>query len=188
MKELAIAICSGAAASMAALHLAAPAPLEARRARPAPPSLCRAGEEALFQCRIGTRQVALCAGTEAGGRYVQYRYGRPGRVELAHPDRGSAGLSWARTGYSGGGELQVNVANGEHRYVLYSRVVRTRFDGVNNAPRFSAGLAVIRGSRILSDRECSDTDQGWSEEAAVERLLPEGQFTPWWDLEEPPRR
>lgn len=183
MKKLILAHAVGAMAGAALLHLLVPAPVSAQRPRPAT-SLCHVGEEPLFQCRIAGRHVALCAGGgQAGERYVQYRYGRPGRVELAFPDRGSAGLSWARTGYSGGGELQVNGERQGHRYVLYSRIVRTRFDGVNNAPRFSAGLAVIRGKRTLSDRECSDTDEGWSTEAAVERLLPQGAFTAWGDLE-----
>lgn len=191
MTRSVLAGCLAAGVASAALPWVVSTPLQAQRARPAPAasSLCRAGEEALFQCRVGTRQVALCAGgSQASERYVQYRYGRPGRVELAFPERGAAGLSWARTGYSGGGELQVNAEREGHRYTLYSRMVRTRFDGENNAPRFSAGLAVIRGNRILSDHECSDTDEGWSQESAVERLLPEGAFTAWWDLDERPRR
>src|SRR5689334_9746654 len=74
-------------------------------ARSAGPSLCRAGEQALFQCRIGARTVSLCGGTGAANQaYVQYRFGRPGQVELAYPEGGSGTLSWASTGYSGGGE------------------------------------------------------------------------------------
>lgn len=162
--------------------LAEPAPSANLQSASSRGGLCRADETPLFQCRVGRRHVALCARRAAKGLHVQYRYGRPGRIELAFPEHGRAGLSWARHGYSGGGELQVNADHGGHRYVLYSRTVRTRFDG-NNDPAFSAGLAVVRGNRILSDRICSDTDEGWSSEADVEAWLPQGVFTGWWDLE-----
>jgi hypothetical protein len=171
-----------AAAGLAALG---PAP-GAARLRPraaAPQSLCRPGEDVLFQCRVGRQTAALCAGAGAGreGRFVQYRFGRPGAVELALPAQGSAGLSWASAGYSGGGEIQVNVRAGRHLYVLYSRTVRTAFGRDGNRPDFRAGVAVVRGGRILSDRRCANADDFVGSPAD---LLPEGEFTRWWELEE----
>ena len=50
-------------------------------ARPA--SVCTAAETPLFACTAARgRHIALCA---TGDAAVQYRYGRPGRVELAFP-------------------------------------------------------------------------------------------------------
>lgn len=179
-RTTATGIGTGTALAALAIYFASPVQAQRTRSTSTASSLCQAAEQPLFQCRIGRRQVALCAGGGAEGeRYVQYRYGRPGRVELAFPERGRAGLSWARIGYSGGGEMQVNFTNEGRRHVLYSRMVRTRFDGVNNAPRFSAGVAVIRGDRTIFDQQCSDTDDPWIVEAPTERLLPQGQPTDW---------
>lgn len=179
-----IAVRAAVAIGLAAAGLAAllPAPGTARlRPRSGPPqSLCRPGEDVLFQCRVDRRIAALCAGAGPGGRFVQYRFGRPGAVELAVPARGSAGLSWARTGYSGGGELQVNVRTGRHLYVLYSRTVRTGFGRGGNRPDFRAGVAVVRGHRLLSDRRCTNADD--FVESPQDRI-PEGELTRWWDLE-----
>lgn len=183
MKVIAVQAVFGAgvlAAGLAAV-IATPGSARHRHAAAAPQSLCKPGEKVLFQCRVDRRTAALCAGTGREGRFVQYRFGRPGAVELAFPARGSAGLSWARTGYSGGGELQVNVRTGDHLYVLYSRTVRTGFGPEGNKPDFQAGLAVVRGNRILSDRRCTNADDF---AASPDDLLPEGEFTRWWDLEE----
>jgi hypothetical protein len=157
-------------------------PAKMRTGTMARQSLCRPDEQVMFLCRLGRSTASLCAGAGAEGRYVQYRFGRPGAVELAFPERGSTGLSWANTGYSGGGEVQVNFRNGDHLYVLYSRTVRTGFgpDG-HFDPEFQAGVAVVRGNRIVSDRRCENSDDFIQ---SPETRLPEGEFTPWWDLEE----
>lgn len=145
-------------------------------------SLCAASETPLFQCPVGGKQVAVCAARGAAPR-VQYRYGAPGKVELAYPAAGQAGsLRWAQTGYSGGGEMQIQFENGGVRYVVYSRMIRTGFggDGRNN-PKDELGVAVLRGERLLSDRRCGAAPiaggtSDWIDEQATQRLLPKGEF------------
>jgi hypothetical protein len=171
---------AGLVAVLAAL-VSTPGDARRRHLAAAPQSLCKQGEQVLFQCRVDRRTAALCAGAGPEGRFVQYRFGRPGALELAFPERGSAGLSRARTAYSGGGELQVNFRTGGHLYVLYSRTVRTGFGAEGNQPDFQAGIAVVRGKRMISDRRCTDADDFAS---SPDDLLPQGEFTRWWDLED----
>lgn len=173
---------AGLAVIAAVVFVPAASKAPPRAAAYAPQPLCAAGEQVLFQCRIGSRTASVCAGQADNSQFVQYRFGKPGDVELAYPAPGSDGLSWARTGYSGGGELQLNFSEKAHRYVLYSRVVRTGFPPGPNAPRFEAGIAVVRNNKIISDRPCSDTDNPFLGDP--ERVLPEGEFTQWWDLDD----
>lgn len=137
-------------------------------------SLCRIGEEALFQCRAGAKTIALCGGGAGAERYVQYRYGTPGNVELAYPARGMAGLSRANIPFSGGGETQVNFSNNGVGYTLYSRTVRTGFGAGGNNPEFSAGVTVRQPGRAPVEISCTaPTDESFG--AAVYDLLPEGE-------------
>jgi hypothetical protein len=72
--------------------------------------------------------------------------------------------------YSGGGALQIRFSNGGFDYAVYSRTVRTGFNGRNN-PRFSAGVLVRRGGRLLSNRSCTTAVGG---DAQPEDFMPEG--------------
>ncbi len=168
----------------------APQSLPVTREGAAPPTesaagLCGSDEEVIFQCSLGREIAAVCAGSAAGrAGYVQYRYGSPERIELAYPgDRtsGPGSLSWARTGYSGGGEAQIRFVNAGHEYVIYSRIVRTGFgaDG-QNEPKDEAGLFIRKGGKLLSEKKCvQDDDAGaqapWVDTDKAEKLLPEGE-------------
>lgn len=145
-------------------------------------SLCRANEQVVFQCPIGGRMASVCAGRSLDVPTVQYRFGRPGKIELEHP-KAAGKLSWARTGYSGGGELQINFSNEGYRYVLYSRMVRTGFGAEGNNPKSETGVAVIRRNKVISDRRCNDPDKE-AFVGNVDTLLPQGEFTKWWELDE----
>lgn len=54
-------------------------------------TLCRQGEEVFFSCPVkdGTRVVSLCGSPRLTARegYLQYRFGRPRKLELEHPKR-----------------------------------------------------------------------------------------------------
>jgi hypothetical protein len=54
-------------------------------------TLCRQGEEVFFSCPVkdGTRIVSLCGSRRLTAQegYLQYRFGRPGKLELEHPKR-----------------------------------------------------------------------------------------------------
>lgn len=52
-------------------------------------SHCEPTEQIVFSCRIGPKIASLCASKRltATEGHVQYRFGPPGRVELAAPGR-----------------------------------------------------------------------------------------------------
>lgn len=134
--------------------------------------LCAPGEVVIFQCGIGRKTVSVCGG-RTPAPHAQYRFGRPGNVELAYPRAGqSGGLSYARAMYSGGGELQIRFRNGGLDYTVYSRTVRTGFgdDGLNH-PQFSDGVTVRRGNRVISNRACTTEIRA---DGQPEDFMPEG--------------
>jgi len=68
------------ARAFAAFVAAATAPLVATAA---PASLCAAEETAYFECAMASGKLLAVCGALPGR--LQYRFGRPGAVELAHP-------------------------------------------------------------------------------------------------------
>lgn len=97
-------------------------------------SLCQAAETEFFACSTGRgRAVALCG--EAPAR-LQYRYGTPGRIELAFPDDPALGpqrLLFADYQRYQTDRSQVRFDNGGVEYTV--------FDGHENGRR-SAGVSV----------------------------------------------
>ncbi|WP_431470425.1 hypothetical protein [Sphingosinithalassobacter sp. LHW66-3] len=141
-------------------------------------ALCKPVEQVIFECGLGERTVAICAGGSGETRYVQYRYGTADALELQHPAQpfGSGTLAWSSTPYSGGGEAQISFDNGAYTYVVYSRTVRTGFGEGGNAPEFSAGLFVQRDGRTISRKSCTDPAAAEVDIAAAQELLPPGAF------------
>jgi hypothetical protein len=160
-----------ALAAVAAPMLVAPSPGEAgpAPASTAPGSLCARGEVVIFHCEVGRKMVSVCGG-RTPTPHAHYRFGAPGDIELAYPAPGQSGLTYAREMYSGGGALQIRFSNGGFDYAVYSRTVRTGFNGRNN-PRFSDGVMVRRGGRLLSNRSCTTAVGG---DAQPEDFMPEG--------------
>jgi hypothetical protein len=139
-------------------------------------SLCARGEAEIYQCRIGGQFVAVCGGQANGRTYAQYRHGTPGHLDLVYPATtgdGAGSFTYARTGYSGGGELQIRFLNQGVEYILYSSTIRTGFGNHPNNPAFIDGLIVRHDGHTLSSRRCSGESIG---DAEVERYMPEGAF------------
>ncbi|MCP9222704.1 hypothetical protein MKP08_08100 [Erythrobacter sp. LQ02-29] len=112
---------------------------------------CAQDEQELFACTAGSKRIAVCGVTDAQGRKTaQYRFGSSDKVELVLD-----GGRFANTAYSGGGESQIQFANGDVRYIVYSRTIRTGFDEDGNKPEFTDGVWVVRGDENLADRQCT---------------------------------
>tara|TARA_R100000049_G_scaffold4928_1_gene12356 strand:+ start:4418 stop:5035 length:618 start_codon:yes stop_codon:yes gene_type:complete len=112
---------------------------------------CAADEQELFSCAAGSKQIAVCGVTNAQGqRTAQYRFGGSGKPEIVLD-----GGRFASVGYSGGGEAQIEFANGGVRYIVYSRTVRTGFDEEGNKPEFTDGVLVVRGDDVIAERNCT---------------------------------
>ncbi len=132
---------------------------EANAASLAPTTACSDDEAIIFQCGVADGKfISVCAAQGDGGKFAQYRYGEEQKPpELSLPAKVSAlAPVYARTGYSGGGEAQLIFANGDYKYVVYSRVVRTRFDGEGNEPDFQSGVMVRKGDTQQADLRCTD--------------------------------
>ena len=90
-------------------------------------ALCPMPERVLFSCAVGAKEVAVCASgklTETTG-IVQYRFGRPSRVELAYPPEGGDWRSVTRgatLAFSGGGGAFLVFDRPPYRYVVYTAV------------------------------------------------------------------
>jgi hypothetical protein len=127
---------------------------------------CEAEETTIYACTMQNgKALSICS---RGGDTATYRYGG------SPPELVLQGGRWARVGYSGGGELQIAFDNGETRYIIFSRTVRTRFDGNGNEPAFSDGVIVHRNGRFADMQLCrADSDATYyseASEAAMQRL------------------
>ena len=127
---------------------------------------CEAEETTIYACTLQNgKALSVCS---RGGDMATYRYGG------SSPELVLQGGRWARVGYSGGGELQIAFDNGETRYIVFSRTVRTRFDGNGNEPAFSDGVIMLRKGRFADMQLCrADSDAsyyGEASEAATQRL------------------
>ena len=144
----------------------------------APGSLCAQSEVVIFSCGVGRKIISVC-GDRRGGPHAQYRFGAPGDIELAFPGPGQSGLTYAREMYSGGGALQIRFSTSGYDYVVYSRTVRTGFGrSGRNYPRFSDGVMVRRGGRLISNRACTTEIRA---DAQAEEFMPEGSIMDWFD-------
>ena len=125
-------------------------------ARLAAPSMpggfgCASDETPVFACGLDNgKRVAVCS---TGERQGQYRYGGD-RRELQID-----GGEYAYAMYSGGGGGQIAFENAGHRYIVFSRMVRTNFaPGEPNDPAMSDGVIVLRGADFVGMHLCEGGD------------------------------
>lgn len=127
--------------------------------------LCAPQETAIFVCPVGRKLVSVCG--QAGK--ATYRFGSPGKVELS-----SQALTTAERSFSGGGETQIQLRNGQFTYLVYDKTVRTSFSSNGrNDPDFTSGLVVLKDRHVVSARKCG-ADASIS--AAAGRIIPAGGF------------
>ena len=136
--------------------------------------LCASDEIVLASCRTGQKTAAVCASRDLGpdSGHAQYRYGRPGAVELAFPNPPAHPRRFAIAGnvmFSGGGEAYLRLANGDHAYTFY--------DGMGRGWQHR-GLLVTRGDRRLANFACRGPDEG------DHTQLPEGTLPAAGDADE----
>lgn len=134
---------------------------------------CAADETPVFACKFADgKRVAIC-GTKAGK--AAYRFGGD------TPELALSGGERTYAMYSGGGESQLAFANGDTRYIVFNRLVRTGFDERGNNPAHSAGVVVERPGKFIGIRICENPDllpfdHDAAEDYLPEAKLPEGQF------------
>lgn len=150
------------AARVAAMMMAAASAMAsagAHAAPAAPASLCQPGEDTVFSCPAGRKQIAVCATPGLGptGGLLQYRFGRPGAPELQHPPAGADAPDWrasVQAGslmFSGGGGAWLAFDKGDHRYVVYTAIGR----GWGT----KEGVVVERAGRRIAQVPCTQAAQ-----------------------------
>jgi len=134
---------SGMAAAIAtALPLHAPA---------ADVGACVPPQRAVFSCSTGTKTIAVCASQDlaASSGQLQYRFGRPGAIELGYPPAGADWRTFTRAGtlaFSGGGGAFIAFTNAPYRYVVYS--------AVGKGWGSKAGVVVEKGGKRIARLPC----------------------------------
>jgi hypothetical protein len=117
------------------------------------PSLCQPGESAVFSCAVrGGKIASLCATSDlpenAGA--LTYRFGRPGKAELVHPEPGvrpqeafSRGIIGAR-----GGDF-IRFRRGGFTYSV------EYLEGPDVVNHYYAGVLVHRGEKQFGEIKCA---------------------------------
>lgn len=129
-----------------------------------PPSLCLAGEQPVLSCGVGGKVLSLCASgplTAAGATQarMQYRFGRPGRVEMAWPTRPESPRGrffLGTTMYSGGGEERIRFSNAGYDYVVFQRTIAGEWDDEGHrAHHDDEGVVVLKAGKVVGKRICT---------------------------------
>lgn len=129
---------------------------------------CAADETPIFACKFPDgKRVAVC-GTKRGK--AEYRFGGD------TPELVLSGGKRAYTMYSGGGEGQIAFDNGDTRYIVFSRIIRTGFDERGNRPALSDGVIVERAGQFLAIKKCDDPNLVPFDHQAAETFLPEAKL------------
>lgn len=105
---------------------------------------CRDKERVIFSCQVGRegKFVSLCAAPVFAGDegYLQYRYGRPGAIELQFPSERSASLGKFRTAHYFRAKVdrrELTFSNGGVTYAVFSY-----FDNEDGKSRTETGIRV----------------------------------------------
>jgi hypothetical protein len=112
------------------------------------------------------KKLAVCSAGDGKATY---------RVGADTPEIELEGGEFSRVGYPGGGEMQIAFANGDTRYIVFGRTVRTRV-GTPDAPGTHAnsdGVIILRGDDFVGMQVCADIDNshyGEEVEAALQSL------------------
>lgn len=120
--------------------------------RPVPGSLCGAAQTTYFSCQTARqRTISLCGALPSA---LQYRYGRPGKIELVHPrDMAHGARQFAFAHYSRyqTDRVEISFRHGDADYTL--------FDYAENGRR-SAGVQVATAAGKTAEIRCAGRIHG----------------------------
>ena len=124
-------------------------------------SLCSATEQVVFACRVkpSNKLVSLCA-RDLGGKAasLQYRFGRPGQLELVHPKPAAGSLAQFRYSHYGRYRVDRTEVRFENQGVGYA--VYFNYEGDEGNDRYLGGVTVTRtvnGNDTEVDLPCTGT-------------------------------
>jgi hypothetical protein len=135
------------AASAASLLFPAPAL--------AAPTLCAANEQVIFSCPTGAHTVSICASKNPSkDATIQYRFGKPGSLELVYPDDGAKAADAFTAGtmtFSGGGGAWLRFSKGPFRYTIFTAIGKW---GRGEAPADAEGVAIEQDGKAFANFPC----------------------------------
>lgn len=132
-----------------ALMLSAPAAAPVTAAPGAPASQCRAGEAVVYTCTFGKSLGSVCSG---GGK-LHYRYGAPGKPDIAI----SSAPDWSNVsrkvvvGGGGGSQPYLRFTRADYSYVVFWG---TAGNLTVRPGRLWSGIHVRRGDKDLATLSC----------------------------------
>jgi len=138
----------------------------------APPSHCSPSEQVIYSCKLknSAKIVSLCASKRLSDRagYLQYRFGRPGRIELEFPTERLD--SQKRFEYAHYFRFQYDLtelrfASGDHQYALYDY-----YNGEEQPAQSTTGVRV--GEISLA----CDGPPGINRLSTLEKVVPAGSI------------
>jgi hypothetical protein len=112
--------------------------------------LCMEKEVALFNCEMKKSVSSLCLATENGD--VTYRNGIDGRLDfMISEDKNIKKriFYFSDVSYAGGGEAHIRFSRFGYTYYLYDKTIKA-----DDGPEFSAGVAVYKGLKRVSNSLC----------------------------------
>jgi hypothetical protein len=145
-------------------------------------TLCTVNEVALFTCNTNNRIISLCGSKETSGpnSYIQYRFGKPNKVELVYPEQKKPITPKIfETGYNtyshGSQESAVSFSIGSYTYTIHSDLILDGSDEMNNAEPSEygphAGVLIERKGNTIRDISCSRDDLTGDEAQFVPRKM-----------------
>ena len=120
------------------------------------PNLCQPQEQVIFACSVkpSKKLVSLCArqlGSPAAS--LQYRFGRPGHIELQHPQQAAGSLQAFRHGSYGRYRVERQSVSFENLGVRYA--VFDDHEGDMQPELHERGVRVSQGERELATLHCT---------------------------------
>jgi hypothetical protein len=142
----------------------------------APGGLCAPDEQVFFECVVGARKalktVALCGSKSLSktSGYLQYRFGKPGALELRFPENREDGRTLFRYAHYGRFQVERTAVNFRNGGVAYS--VFDRYEGETRPAVRERGVAVTPANAAGQTVTLLCTGQGRSELHRLQAILP----------------
>ena len=127
-----------------------------------PGTLCLQDERAIFSCLLKNtaKLVSLCGSRDLaeGSGYLQYRFGRKGKVELEFPsERRGSPKAFRHSLYT---RYQVDRFSVSFSVANYTYAVFDNYDGEMEPPTHEAGVAVAHSDENPRELLCRGTGSG----------------------------
>lgn len=121
----------------------------------AAPTLCAANERVLFSCSTGAHTASICASKVLSkDAAMQYRFGKPGSLELVYPEGGvkpADAFVLGTLAFSGGGGAWLRFNKGPVRYTIFTATGKW---GPGGALADAAGVSVEKDGKEFGHFPC----------------------------------